>query len=174
LAELPDATLSCAYAFAHVLYQHALEDTLTPSRKAAVSSKVANAMLRRYGSAAGGIAAELAFLFETARDFEKAADFFIQASANAAQLFANEEAVRLSSRAILNAAKLQGAASYARVLAASQQVAQLHLVLSQFADAVTAFEQAERAAGQLGDVRELSRSSIRSEWIQHVTTPPGH
>jgi hypothetical protein len=35
--ELPDGSISVSYSFAHVLYQHAIEETLTPSRRANLS-----------------------------------------------------------------------------------------------------------------------------------------
>jgi tetratricopeptide (TPR) repeat protein len=149
--ELPDGSLAVSYAFAHSLYQHAIDDTLTPSQRAALSLGSAEALLRHYGTSPSPVASQLALLFEAGRDFERAADFFIRAAANAARLFANEEAVRLSRRAIVNADKLQGLARHSRVLAATLQLAQLHLVLSRFADAAADFEVAEKAAAAIGD-----------------------
>src|SRR5207237_1535622 len=35
--ELPDSSISVSYSFAHVLYQHAIDENLAPSRKAALS-----------------------------------------------------------------------------------------------------------------------------------------
>lgn len=150
--ELPDGSLAVRYAFAHNLYQHAIDETLTPSRKETLSRATGEALLRHYGSLSSAVASQLALLFETCRDFERAADFFIAGAGNAARLFANEEAVHLSRRAIVNAEKLQGEARHSRVLAAALKVAQLHLVLSRFADAAADFEVAERAALAIGDV----------------------
>ncbi|MGH9627523.1 MAG: AAA family ATPase [Bryobacteraceae bacterium] len=149
--ELPDSSLTQTYTFAHVLYQHAIYEMLTPSRKAAMSAAAAAALLARYEALAPSVSTQSAFLFEIARDFEQAADSFIAAANHAARFFANEEALRLSRRAIANAERLQGRARHTRVLAASLQVAQLSLVLSRFEDAVTAFEQAEKAAETIGD-----------------------
>src|SRR5262249_55417253 len=145
-------SLAVRYAFSHSLYQHAIDDTLTPSQRTVLSKKAAEALLRRYGASASSVASQVAFLFEAGRDFERAADFFVIAAGNAARLFANEEEVRLSRRAIVNADKLQGRARQSRVLAATLQLAQLHLVLSKFEDAVADFELAEKAASDLGDV----------------------
>ena len=44
--ELPDHTLTLSYRFVHVLYQNALFETLTPSRRAALSAAVASACSR--------------------------------------------------------------------------------------------------------------------------------
>ncbi len=149
--ELPDGSLAVTYAFTHSLYQHAIDDTLTPSQKMAWSEAAAEALLRHYGASPSAVASQLALLFEAGRDFERAAAFFVTAAGNAARLFANEEAVHLSRRAIVNAEKLPGKARHSAVLAAALQVAQLHLVLSKFADAVADFELAEKAATALGD-----------------------
>lgn len=148
--ELPDGSLAVRYEFAHSLYQHAIDDTLTPSQKAALSLGSAETLLRRHGMSSS-MASQLALLFEAGRDFGRAADFFVRAAANAARLFANEEAVNLSRRAIVNADKLQGLARHSRVLAATLQLAQLHLVLSRFADAAADFDLAEKAAAAIGD-----------------------
>jgi len=150
--ELPDFSLSLSYAFAHVLYQHTIYDMLTPSRRSAMARATAEAELVRHATSISARAAQVAFLFELARDFDKAAEFFISAAAHAARLFANEEALRLSNRAIANAEKLQGRTRHVRLLAAAQQMAQLRLVLSQFPEAVEAFEHAEKAAEAIGDL----------------------
>jgi tetratricopeptide (TPR) repeat protein len=104
------------------------------------------------------VASNLALLFESAREFERAADYFIQASANAARLFANEEAVGLSKRAIANAERLSGVARHSRVLAAAMQMAQFHLVLSHFDEAAADFEVAEQAAEKAGDLEGRVRA----------------
>jgi tetratricopeptide (TPR) repeat protein len=104
------------------------------------------------------VASNLALLLESAREFERAADYFIQASANAARLFANEEAVSLSKRAIANAEKLRGVAQHSRVLAAAMQMAQFHLVLSHFEEAAADFEVAEQAAEKAGDLEGRVRA----------------
>lgn len=150
--EFPDSSISVTYTFAHVLYQHAIEETLTPSRRAALSKAAADALLSRHRAHAAPVASRLAMLFEAGRDFGQAADFFIIAAANAARLYANEEAVLLSRRAIANAEKLQGNACHARVAAAASQLGQLQMVLSRFPEAAAAFERAENAAQVAGDV----------------------
>jgi DNA-binding winged helix-turn-helix (wHTH) protein/tetratricopeptide (TPR) repeat protein len=150
--QLPDASVSVTYTFAHVLYQHAIMEALTPSRRAELSRRAASSLLRRYEHATSTVASQLALLFELARDFEHAADFFLLAATNAAALFANEEAVGLSRRAIACAGKLDGVARHTRVFKATLGIAQLHMVLSRFEEAVTNFHAAERAAVDAGDI----------------------
>jgi predicted ATPase len=98
--ELPDHTLTLRYRFVHVLYQNALFETLTPSRRAALSRAVAAALLAFHGDDSAEVASELAFLFRTAREWTQAAEYFIKAARNAARIFANQEAVALCQRGL--------------------------------------------------------------------------
>src|SRR6185295_13122466 len=66
--EFPGRVLTLRYRFVHVLYQNALYASLRPTRRAQLSATVAEALLGCYGKQSATVAAELAFLFETARD----------------------------------------------------------------------------------------------------------
>src|SRR5204862_5215620 len=94
----PDRTLTLRYGFVHVLYQNALYAALQPTRKAAWSAATAHALLVHYGEKRAGLAAELAILFEAARDPELAADYYLAAAENAARIFAHQEAQALARR----------------------------------------------------------------------------
>jgi predicted ATPase len=96
----PDRTLTLRYGFVHVLYQNALYAALRPTRKAAWSAAAARAILGHYGEKSAAVAAELALLFEAARDPERAADYYQVAAGNAARLFAHHEAVALARRGL--------------------------------------------------------------------------
>jgi predicted ATPase len=97
---LPDRTLTLRYGFVHVLYQNALYAALQPTRKAAWSAAAARALLGHHGEKSTGIAAELAMLFEAARDHECAAEHYRVAAENAARIFAHHEAVALARRGL--------------------------------------------------------------------------
>jgi DNA-binding winged helix-turn-helix (wHTH) protein/tetratricopeptide (TPR) repeat protein len=150
--ELPDSSISVVYGFAHALYRHSIEETLTPSRKAQLSRSAGEALLSRHGADSPALASRLAMLFETARDFERAADFFLLAAAHAARLYANEEALRMARRAIVNAEALEGRARHIRVAAGAAQGAQYEMGLSRFEDAAADFAIAEQAAEAAGDI----------------------
>ena len=96
----PDGTLTVRYGFVHVLYQNALYAALQPTRKAAWSAAAARALLGHYGEKSAGLAAELAMLFEAARDHERATDYYLVAAENAARIFAHHEAVALARRGL--------------------------------------------------------------------------
>jgi predicted ATPase len=98
--ELPDRTLTLRYRFVHVLYQNALYASLRPTRKVSLSAAVAEALLRHHDTECSTIASELAMLFEAARDFERAAQYFLLAAEQAARVSANKEAVLLARRGL--------------------------------------------------------------------------
>src|SRR5439155_7023540 len=85
--EFPDRTLTLRYRFVHVLYQNALYASLRPTRRASLSAAVAQALVGYHGEKSTVLAGELAVLWEAARDFERAADHYLQAAQNAARLF---------------------------------------------------------------------------------------
>ena len=149
--EFPDSQLTLRCVFVHALYQNALYAALAPSRRTSLSAAVAGTLQSIYGERSGEIASTLAFLFEAARDFVRAADYFLLAAQNSARVFANHEAISLSRRAIANAEKLRGAERTARLLAAAFELARLHLGLSQFDEAIEDFVLAEKAAVELGN-----------------------
>jgi serine/threonine protein kinase/predicted ATPase len=98
--EFPDRTLTLRYQFVHVLYQNALYGQLRATRKVTLSAAVAAALLRCYGARHREVASELATLFEVAREFSRAAEYYGLAAQHAASLFASQEAVVLATRAV--------------------------------------------------------------------------
>ncbi|MEK6408456.1 MAG: protein kinase [Acidobacteriota bacterium] len=99
--EFPDRTLTLRYRFVHALYQNALYGSLKPTRKASLSAAVAQALLSFYGDKkASEVASELALLFESARDFDRASACFMSAAKHALSVFAYQEAAALSRRGV--------------------------------------------------------------------------
>jgi predicted ATPase/predicted Ser/Thr protein kinase len=99
-SEFPDRTLTLRYAFVHVLYQQALYNDLTPTRRASLAAALARALEGHHREASHVVAAELACLYEVGRDFGRAAWQFRQAAQNAARVFAHREAVVLAQRGL--------------------------------------------------------------------------
>src|SRR5262249_6819171 len=79
---------------------NALYASLRPTRRASVSSAVAQALEGYYGEKGATVAGELALLWEAARDFARAADYHLVAAQNAVRLFANQEAVASARRGL--------------------------------------------------------------------------
>jgi predicted ATPase len=99
--EFPNrAAPSSRYRFVHALYQNALYAGLRATRRAMMSAAVAQSLLGFYGDQSGRVAAELAALFETARDFARAANYYLLAAQNAARIFAYSESIALARRGL--------------------------------------------------------------------------
>jgi predicted ATPase len=98
--EFPDRTLTLRYRFVHVLYQNAFFAALRPTRRASLSAAVAQALVDYHGEKSTAVAGELALLWESARDFARAADCYLQAAQNAARLFADQEVIVLAHRGL--------------------------------------------------------------------------
>jgi tetratricopeptide (TPR) repeat protein len=98
--EFPNGVFSLRYRFRHVFYQNVLQSVLAPSRRADYSFRIARTLLQLLGRGAQTAAAEIAVLFETGRDPDGAAEFFLKAAGNAARVFAYSEAVLLCRRGL--------------------------------------------------------------------------
>jgi predicted ATPase len=97
---LPDGVMTQRYSFVHVLYQNALYGALQPTRKAAWSGAAAAAILSHYRENSAAVAAELALLFEVARQPVLAVEYFLLAARKAAAVFAYHEAAALARRGL--------------------------------------------------------------------------
>src|SRR5262249_12934001 len=85
----------------HVLYQNVLYASHKPARRASLSAAVAEAILCHYGEKkSSAVAARLAILFESAREFSPAVDYFLLAAQNAARIIAYTEEITLSHRGL--------------------------------------------------------------------------
>jgi tetratricopeptide (TPR) repeat protein len=102
--------LSVRYRFSHVLYQNALYSDITLSRRASVSIAVAEALSASGAVNASGAASEIAILFESGRDNDRASQYFLRAARHAVSVFAYPEAVLLCQRGIDNLLQLSESA----------------------------------------------------------------
>jgi tetratricopeptide (TPR) repeat protein len=98
--ELPSHLFSLRCQFVHVLYQNALLASGSPSRKASWSGLVARALETAHGERKNLVAAELAVLYEMARDPGRAAEHFLAAAQVASTRFANREAAAFAERGL--------------------------------------------------------------------------
>jgi tetratricopeptide (TPR) repeat protein len=98
--DFPDGTVSSHYRFVHVLYQNAFYDALSPARRRTLSMKIAQALEQHSGSEAARIAAQLAMLYEAAREFRQSSHYFLLAARSAARLCAHQEAAKLARRGL--------------------------------------------------------------------------
>ncbi len=135
----PDGTPTLGFRFVHVLYQNSLYGSLGPARKASLSAKVANALLTAAADKTAPIASQLALLFESARDFSRATDFFLQAAQHAQRLFANHESILLARRG------LDAATRISQVAERDERLAPLHELLGDVLALIGQHHEARRA-----------------------------
>jgi len=98
--EARDRTLTLRYRFAHQLYYSAFFESLRGTRRAALSRAIAERLVKRIGTDVCECAAPLAVLFETARDYVRAAFYWNRAAQAAARLHAPDETARLARRGL--------------------------------------------------------------------------
>ncbi|HEV8355846.1 MAG TPA: protein kinase [Gemmatimonadales bacterium] len=98
--ELPNRVPSLRYRFVHVLYQNALYATLRATRRTHMHTAVATALESLYGEKTGGVAQELALLWEGAREPARAARYLLVAAKQAFEVHAHRESAALAARGL--------------------------------------------------------------------------
>jgi predicted ATPase len=98
--QFANRVFSVRYRFVHVFYQNALCALLAPSRRAAYRTVIARTLVDFSGDRSCEMAAGLALLFESGRDYSNASRYFLHAARNAAHVFASPEAVILCERGL--------------------------------------------------------------------------
>jgi len=147
---LPDGTLTVRYRFAHAIYQNLLYETLIPRRRRLLHLQAGEQLTARYGNASAGIATQLAMHFERGGDLTRAIQYLMQAGDNAIKLYANAEAERHYSHAILLVEKLPENEQVALQLDLYHRRGRANLALTQLKPAEDDFAQMRlvaRAAG---------------------------
>jgi tRNA A-37 threonylcarbamoyl transferase component Bud32/tetratricopeptide (TPR) repeat protein/Cdc6-like AAA superfamily ATPase len=125
--EYPDGALTLRYRFVHVLYQNVLYASLQPSRRIALCGSTARALAAHYVADASQVAGRLAVLFEAARDFASAGQYFYVAAQRAASLFGFREALTLAERGLARVARLPDGAARRQLELALQMTRALAL-----------------------------------------------
>ena len=148
--ELPDGSLTLRYGFVHALYQNSLYEALTPARRAKMSSAVATSLARHYQDDTTPVAGELGMLYESAREFAKASDSFVQAATKAIKVYAVHEALELYTRGIKCANKLKDLVRDKRLFMAEMGLCNVYSSMARFEDAVESCGRAESAADAAG------------------------
>jgi hypothetical protein len=156
--EFPDSALTRRYRFVHALYQNALYGSLEPARRAQWSRGVAEALIRHIGAKADEAALELANLFEAAREFEKAVDFFSIAAEKAARVFAYQETAIVARRGMALLEKLpESSERDRRELKLLKILGSALFALSGYAapEGIQLYARARELSERRGDVTEL-------------------
>jgi tetratricopeptide (TPR) repeat protein len=157
--DFADGTPTTRYRFVHVLYQNVLYGSLSVSRRVQLSKSVGETLLKFQKGAPGPYAAELGFLFESARDADRASMFFTAAARSAAKVFANQEASVLARRGLALLAKVEESQERKSRELALQSVLGTSLAATQgyaAQDVLVAMARARVLAEELGQQPELA------------------
>ena len=171
--EMPNGVLSVRYRFVHIFYHEALYASLSPSRRVALSGRVAAAVLDANRMQAAPVAAQLGFLFETARDYARAAEYFQMAATHATSISAHHEAVALARRSIAMLERLPMSGERLGRELASQITLGFSTATSlgyAMPEVVTALERAREIAEQLGERPQLV-PALWGLWAYYCTRP---
>ncbi len=95
-----DGTVAGRYAFLHALYVEILYRRLAPGSRVELHRRLGERLEVAYGERSGEIAAEFALHFEQGRDAQRAIKYLQLAAEQAAQRFANREAIAYLRRAL--------------------------------------------------------------------------
>jgi predicted ATPase len=100
IKELPNGESVTQYGFVHTLYQNALYERASASRRVQLHRRIGEQGERLYGERAREIAAELAMHFEHGANYRQAVKYVQQAAQNEILRFAYSEAVSLARRGL--------------------------------------------------------------------------
>ncbi len=95
-AEHTGRALTLNYRFAHQVYHEAFAQSLRITRRVAFSRAVAEQLVVRSSCTVCDCAADIALLFEAAREPLRAAEYFNKAAQAAARLYAHDDTARLA------------------------------------------------------------------------------
>jgi tetratricopeptide (TPR) repeat protein len=171
--ELPNGTLSVRYRFVHIVYHDALYASLSPSRRVALSARVASAVLDAHRKHVAPVAAQVGFLFETARDYDKAAEYFQMAATHAGSIYALHEAIALARRSIGMLERLPPSGErLARELTSQLTIGYSTATGFGYAmpEVATALDRARALAEQLGEHPQLV-PALWGLWAYYCTRP---
>jgi predicted ATPase len=98
--ETDNRQLTLRYRFAHHIYHKAFDASLRATRRATLSRAIAQQLVARLGGQPCDCGAQIALLFESARDNVRAAEYWNQAAQAAARLYAHDETERLARRGL--------------------------------------------------------------------------
>jgi predicted ATPase len=135
-----------------------------------LSAAVAQALVAHYGEKKAIIAAQLALLWEGARDFRRATDSFLLAAQNAVRLFANQEAVGLARRGLALLANLPDSPERARQELALQLALGPPLIATKGCSAPEierTYARASELCGQVGETAPLY-SALWGRWYSEL------
>ncbi|MFN0111993.1 MAG: ATP-binding protein, partial [Blastocatellia bacterium] len=165
--EFPDRTLTIRYQFVHALYQNALYALLKPARRASISKAIAQSLIGFHRDKLAPIATRLAALFETARGFDAAVEYYVIAAKHSMNVAAFKESLALARRGLELLKDLPENDDRSRKEMALQHViagSMVALKSPAAPEALPAFLRARELAARLGEQRTQFRIEYSLVW----------
>jgi len=158
--ELPDGESVTRYGFIHTLYQNALYDRISASRRVQLHRRIGEQLEAVYGERARELAAELAMHFELGGNYKAAAKYLQQAAENDIRRFAYHDAVGLARRGLELLGTLPDTPQRARQELCLQLALGVPMIATEgyaAADVGSAYKRARELCRQLGETAEISQ-----------------
>ena len=160
--DLPNGDVASAYRFSHSLIQDVLHASLQGKRRILLHRRMAQIIEEIFGADDASAAPRLALHFEEGRHAEKAYDYAMVAADRASRLYAHWDALDQIHRALRNAI------DDGRRSAAAERLGEEFVSISQYTEALAAFDDALRtlAHGADADRLRITRRRIAVEATQ--------
>ncbi len=156
-AESSRRQLTLRYRFAHHVYHQAFSESVRATRRVALSRAIAEALVARACTVCD-CAADIALLFEAAREGLRAAEYFNKAALAAAKLYAHDDTARLAQRGLALLEQEPDTPERAAVELDLQMTYGLAIKTSQgyaVPEVGTAYARARELTQQVGDPRRV-------------------
>ena len=163
VAEWPDGTVAGNYAFRHALYAEVLYQGLSVAYRISLHRRLGERLEIAYAEQVATIAPELARHFEESREYVKAIRYLETAAHQAANRFANQEALGYLDRALGLVARLPEA----------EQITQRFPLLQWSAAVRCSMYHMEEAVAVLLNLLELARAVSNKIWEVKVLVDLG-
>jgi transcriptional regulator with PAS, ATPase and Fis domain/tetratricopeptide (TPR) repeat protein len=166
------------YAFEHALTHEVAYASVAPDQRRALHRRVAESLEALHGDRLGEMAPLLARHHAAGEDWERALVHLVRAAERAASSFATREALALYDEALGAASHVPGGGPATTVMAIHQARANLHFVLSDFAESYAAATAMRDVARRAGDVAQegvaLAALAWAAAWRRELTSAVTH
>ena len=150
IQELPDGLVSGHYEFRHSLYRQAIYRRLSSGRHIRLHRAIAERLKTLSGPKQRQLASEVAFHFESGREYQQAARFLIFAAENAAGRFAYRDCIQVLQHALALTTKIEGHVGAELEAQILEFIGDSHYALGAMAESAAAYETAASRAGKAG------------------------
>ena len=148
--ELPNGLISAHYEFRHSLYRQAIYRRLSPGKQTRLHRAIAESLNALSGSNPRRLASEVAFHFESGREYEQAARFLILTAENAAARFAYRDCIQVLQHALKLVSKTEGNVGTELEPRILEFIGDAHYALGAMAESAAAYETAASRAAEAG------------------------